>query len=192
MQVALERSTTDAAQALQLCIDTLSELEKSLKLNEDKFTSLARKQDHVYPNVVVQGGREVREQKTRYGVQRDEMLRQIRHRIHQLKKAKKQPSALSLQHLSSVEASLAPHLHIIGYKWATAVFEFSIKGGPALSPIEENSDAKEWLQDGGVSQRRRQRISCDGQELRELSRAKGAPRPLAAQGGAGGSTEVRS
>ncbi|CAE7210068.1 secA [Symbiodinium sp. CCMP2592] len=139
----------DAHQELQSSVCRLEHLASSLKLGDDKFHDLARRQGHAYPSVVLQQHKRVRKYETKYGVQRNEMLRQIRHRIRKLEQAQSQPEMLSLQHLSSLETSLQSRLYLLGYTWATTVFEFNIADGEPLAAMDE--DTHTWLQDRSVS-----------------------------------------
>ena len=148
--------------ALQSSIDRLKELEQSFKLGDDKFKQLADKQDHEFPKPVLQTNVEVRASKSQYGVQRDEKLRQIQHRMRQLQAAKSLPG-LRLRHFSSLEMSVAPHLHLLGYDWAKAVFEWNV--GDMLDPMCE--PLQSWLAD-----------------LRAVAKSAGAVHPVGA-GGAG-------
>ena len=140
-----------AHQELQSSIQRLQELINSLKLTssttlpKDKFHDLAKRQGHTYGEVVMQQDKPVRKYRTTYGVQRNEMLRQIRHRIDKLEAAQTQPEMLSLQHLSSLETALQPQLHLLGYKWATTLFEFNIADGEPLAAMDEHT--RTWLQD---------------------------------------------
>ena len=136
-------------QELQSSIQRLQDLLSSLKLGDDKFHDLAKRQGHTYGEVVMQQGKPGRKYKTTYGVQRNEMLRQICHRIDKLEAAQTQPEMLSLQHLSSMETSLQPQLHLLGYTWATTVFEFNIADGEPLAAMDELTHT--WLQDGSAS-----------------------------------------
>lgn len=145
-QAQLERPGK-ALEALSSAVARLEALKKTLKLSNDqlvdKMQELARRQGHSYPEKVKQDGKIVRESETKYGLQRNEMLRQIDHRIAQIQKVRGNPTDMHLQHLSSVEDSIAPHLHLLGHDWANVVFEYHVGVGPPLAPICKKME--KWL-----------------------------------------------
>ena len=136
-----------ATDALSSAVARLETLKKTLKLSNDKIVDkmkdLATRRGHSYPEKVKQDGKIVRESETKYGLQRNEMLRQIEHRIAQIQKVQGNPTEMRLQHLSSVEDSIAPHLHLVGRSWANAVFEYNVCVGPPLAPMCEKME--KWL-----------------------------------------------
>lgn len=58
---------------------------------------------------------------------------------------KADPASIQVEHLSSVEQNFVCDLYLLGYTWASTVFEWNLAGPPALQKL--NSAAETWWQE---------------------------------------------
>eukprot|EP00392_Amoebophrya_sp_AT5.2_P017716 g18123.t1 len=154
------RQVFNALQSATRCVEKVLQnlrLEKSPK-DKTVMKKMAGDHKHQYPSgVVKQNGKQVREERTMYFVQLEELLRQLEGRLAQLKSAAQDGMILKLQHLSAAVATcshdLGLQVQMLGKDWVNVVFEYSLQGQPPLLPFVSDSHfdlwAKEYQQKSG-------------------------------------------